>query len=1164
MLLLVVALVVESGGAWAACTLGVGTLTITSASTAYPPGGGVPAIPITFTVSYTNVQSTAAGGQCGNQTVVITPTPTGGTFAAATCNAAVNIPNNSGPATRTGACTINWTAPGAPAASYTVTATANDVARPIFNIATSNTLTLIRAGITVAGGGSTVTEAGATQNFSVVLTSQPSANVTVSVAADPATPDQCTFAPASRTFTNANWNVPQAFTVTAVNDAVVEGAHACTTGAITASATGGYTGATGTAPTFNITDNDTGTIIVATTDGAATETAGNTGAFTVRLGLAPSANVTVTIGVSSQCGFAPTPLTFTPANFATTQTVTVTPVDDAIVEGAHTCSPASITAAGGGYAGVTGALPTVNITDNDTSAVSIANTLNGTEVGPANGTMTVTLTNQSSTATTVSYTLGAGTATSGTDFTALPLTVVVPALTSTATITIPVLQDLIVEGGETVIVNLTAATSNPSILAAGSATNTIADDDLSNVTIANISDAAEPAINGVIRLTLSNPSATATTVTYTVAGSATAGTDYTALSGTALIPALATSFDIAVAVSDDLVVEGSETVDVTVTNVTGPVTLGASLNALNTIADDDSATVSIANTANGNEAGAASGTLTVTQTLASATDTVIALAYGGSATNVTDYGRPASVTIPAGLLNATITLTMVDDAIVEGAETVDVTISITSGLATAGAPLTATNTIADNDVADVSISNTLDGAEPATNGSLTVSQTAISVSDTVISYTIAGTAAAGGDYVALSGTVTILAGQLTATLDVTVLNDLAIEASETVIVTLIAVTSGLGTLSAAVVATNTIADDDTAISTAVGNAFKAQTHNFLVRRSDLITSHEPSIYRLANRDKGLFQTGSSGFTVVGENGNLTGDFAMNAKGVAHALEVASNGGATISPAADLVDSSSAFNAWLEGQFAIYRDDDAGQSQTGDFFVGYAGADWRVNEHVLLGVMGQIDWAEDRQANSINVVSGTGWMAGPYLSAEPVDNIFVDLRALWGQSDNSAIQDVLGSRYEGGFDTERWLVQAVIAGKHEAGDFDIAPEMSLIYMHESQESYSVTDGVNTVLVGGQSVDLGRLAGGVTISYQGEIGDAALEPYVGTRLLWDFENPGLMTVGGALASRDELRPQFKAGVNIRANASQLSLEATYDGLGSEGLDALTGKIMFSHSF
>jgi uncharacterized repeat protein (TIGR01451 family) len=51
-------------------------------------------------------------------------------------------------------------------------------------------------------------------------------------------------------------------TATAVNDLIVEGAHSCTTGVISASG-GGYTGITGTAPTFTITDNDTASITLA-------------------------------------------------------------------------------------------------------------------------------------------------------------------------------------------------------------------------------------------------------------------------------------------------------------------------------------------------------------------------------------------------------------------------------------------------------------------------------------------------------------------------------------------------------------------------------------------------------------------------------------------------------------------------------------------------------------------------------------------------------------------------------------------------------------------------------------------------------------------------------------------------------------------------------------
>ncbi len=61
--------------------------------------------------------------------------------------------------------------------------------------------------------------------------------------------------------------------------------------------------------------------------------------------------------------------------------------------------------------------------------------------------------------------------------------------------------------------------------------------------------------------------------------------------------------------------------------------------------------------------------------------------------------------------------------------------SITSGLATLGATLAATNTIADNDSATVTIANTTNGAEAGpVNGVMTVTQTAVSATNTVIAY----------------------------------------------------------------------------------------------------------------------------------------------------------------------------------------------------------------------------------------------------------------------------------------------------------------------------------------------------------------------------------------------------------------------------------------------
>ena len=770
--------------------------------------------------------------------------------------------------------------------------------------------------LVVATTDGSATEGGDTGAFTVALSTVPSANVTVTIGASA----QCGFAAASLTFTPTNWNVPQTVTATATNDVIVEGVHSCAPASITA-ANGGYAGVTATPPTITVNDNDVGSITIVNTDAAATETVGNTGAFTVRLGLQPSASVTVTIGTSTQCTYAPTPLTFTTANWNVTQTVTVTPVNDAIVEGPHTCSPASITAAGGSYDSVTGTPPVTNITDNDTATVSIANTTNAAE--PAtNGVMTMTQTAISATNTVIAYSIG-GTATAGTDYTALTGTVTILAGATTATISIPVLDDPVVEAGETVIVTLTGITSGLATLGAPLvATNTISSNDAATVTIANTTESAEAGpVNGVMTVTQSSLSATNTVLSYTVSGTAASGTDFTALSGTVTILAGATTAAISIPVLNDLIVEGSETVIVTLTAVTsGLATLGGTLIATNTIADNDtgtivvvntdnaateaagntgaftvalglqpsvtvtvtigasaqcayapttltfttanwnvaqnvtvtpnddavvegphtcspatvsaaggayggvtatppvtnitdndSATVTIANTTNAAEP-ATNGVMTVTQTAVSATDTVLAYTVGGTAVSGSDYtALSGTVTILAGATTATISIPVLDDAIVEGGETVVVTLtSVTSGLAALGATLIATNTIADNDSATVTIANTTNAAEPAANGVMTLTQTAVSSQNTVISYTVGGTAISGADYTALSGTVTMLAGATTATISIPVLDDAIVEGGETVTVTLTSVTSGLATLGATLIATNTIADNDAA------------------------------------------------------------------------------------------------------------------------------------------------------------------------------------------------------------------------------------------------------------------------------------------------------------------------------------------------------------------
>src|SRR5258706_15254956 len=65
-----------------------------------------------------------------------------------------------------------------------------------------------------------------TAKSTVVLTSQPTANVTVGLTSSDLT--EGTVAPSSVTFTSVNWNVAQTVTVTGVDDAMADGPIAYT------------------------------------------------------------------------------------------------------------------------------------------------------------------------------------------------------------------------------------------------------------------------------------------------------------------------------------------------------------------------------------------------------------------------------------------------------------------------------------------------------------------------------------------------------------------------------------------------------------------------------------------------------------------------------------------------------------------------------------------------------------------------------------------------------------------------------------------------------------------------------------------------------------------------------------------------------------------------
>jgi antitoxin component of MazEF toxin-antitoxin module len=664
--------------------------------------------------------------------------------------------------------------------------------------------------------------------------------------------------------------------VTVVDDSNIEASEtviATLTGG-TSATYGTYTGTT--SATVNIADDDNvaanKVISIVATNAAASEP-GTNGLFTVSLptGVTVSEPVTVTYtvagtatGGTGSAGTDYTALTGTVVIPANTNSITipVTVVDDINIEASETVIvtlTGGTSATYGTYTGTTAA--TVNIADDDNTAankiISIVATTAAASEPSTDGLFTVSLPTgvTVSEPVTVTYTVAGfatgGTGGAGTDYTALTGTVVIPANTNSVTIPVTVVDDINIEGNETVIVTLAGGTSATYGTYTGTtaATVNIADDD--NIAankvisiVATTAAASEPGTDGLFTVSLPTGVTVSedVTVTYTVAGTATggtggAGTDYTTLTGTVIIPANTNSITIPVTVIDDINIEASETVIVSLTGGTSATygTYTGTTSATVNIADDDNVAANkiisiIATNAAASEPGT-DGLFTVSLPTGvtvsedvTVTYTVAGTATGGTGGAGTDYtALTGTVVIPANTNSVTIPITVIDDINIEASETVIV--SLTGGTSATYGTYTGTSfatvNIADDDNVAANkvisiVASTSAASEPSTNGLFTVSlPTGVTVSeDVTVTYTVAGTATggtggAGTDYTALTGTVIIPANTNSVTIPVTVVDDINIEASETVIVSLAGGTSATyGTYTGTTAATVNIADDD--------------------------------------------------------------------------------------------------------------------------------------------------------------------------------------------------------------------------------------------------------------------------------------------------------------------------------------------------------------------
>ena len=660
----------------------------------------------------------------------------------------------------------------------------------------------------------TVTEGNAaTTNavFTVSLTTPSAQQITVDFAtANGSATSGVDYTAAASTLTFAPGVTTQQITVAVTGDLVFEGNETFTvnlSNALNAIIADGQ--GLGT-----ITNDDTAPALAINDVTVAEGTGGTTNAvFTVTLTGPTALPATVSFTTADQTATAGTDytttagtLTFAPGT--TTQQITVAVNPDAVFESAETFV---VNLTGPINATITDPQGLGTITNDDTAPTLAINDVTLAEGGAGattNAVFTVTLTGATALPATVNFATADGTATAGSDYTAVSGVLTFAPGITTQLITVPVLGDTLSEPNETFFVNLTTPTN--ATLTDGQGLGTITNDDgVSALSIndVTVTEGNAATTNAVFTVSLSTTSAQQITVEFaTVNGTATAGTDYTAAAGTLTFAPGVTTQQITVAVTGDLVFEANETFLVNLANA-----VNASIadgQGAGTITNDDTAptlAISDVTLAEGNS-GTTNAVFTVTLTGPTALPaTVDFTTANNTATAGSDYTTAAgTVTFAPGTTTQQITVGVTGDTVFEATESFFVNLA-NAGNATITDPQ-GVGTITNDDTApaltinDVTVAE--GGAGATTNAVFTVTLTGATALPATVNFATAdGTATAGSDYTATNGTLTFAPGVTSQQITVAVTGDTLNEANETFFVNLSGATNatitdpqGLGTI----------------------------------------------------------------------------------------------------------------------------------------------------------------------------------------------------------------------------------------------------------------------------------------------------------------------------------------------------------------------------------
>ncbi|MCR4268815.1 putative Ig domain-containing protein [Nitratireductor sp. ZSWI3] len=341
-------------------------------------------------------------------------------------------------------------------------------------------------------------------------------------------------------------------------------------------------------------------------------------------------------------------------------------------------------------------------------------------------------------------------------------------------------------------------------------------------------------------------------------------------------------------------------------------------------------------------------------------------------------------------------------------------------------------------------------------------------------------------------------------------------------------------------ATISLAAEETVICTFSSANSRDVTSDLLAEfvevRAGMILENQPDMGRRVGRLNGQAGGGGSISSLLGYLPQLADARSVNLASSLGAIRRLSGGEGT-----------DRFDLWFEGSYSRFEANEA----TGHFGLATIGADYLVNRNLLVGAFLQVDRTTGFVSMAGGTAEGTGWLAGPYLTARLSENLYFDLLAGAGTSSNDV--NPLGT-YTDSVDATRWLVSAAVQGAWQRDAWTFSPRARLAYFEERTEAYTDSLGVDIPAV---KAGLGQISFGPGLSYRHITQDDVL-------LDFSIRLDGVMDIRNTQDKHglDNFHGRVEAAVDASLpGGGRLGVSAHYSGLGESAPSMLGGRVRLS---